>query len=492
MEIAILLILGIIIILLPLIGGLMGISALMRVKALQSSITRLQKELMGLHRRLGDHSVNGPAVTKTSRPPVTDPITDLSAQPEPNKPAEQTPAAQPVVNYELTPLEELRLTVPPVTVEGPAPPPLPSPASPKAAPEKSTEKGALELLEAKIGRQWIAWVGAVVLFFSAAFFLKHAFDNSWIGPTGQVILCSLAGLAVLFCGSHFIRKGWRSLGQSLMGLGLAILYATLFAAFSVYDEPVISQTTAFALMVGVTFVGMALAVWQEAITIAFLAVLGGVLTPVLISTGQNSRDVLFAYLLLLNLGVVGVAFFRGWRLLNTLAMAGSFILYAGWHFKFYDSPAMVPAALWLGVFFLVYLILPYLHNLVHKQNLKIEQYLMALANITFTSAFIWHMMQDSHRFTMGYISLALAGAYLITGLVIRRRLPKDVAALCGAIALSVVFLTLAVPLRLRGHGIMLTWVVEAPVLAYLGYRFRYLPLRIFAGVVLVVAVGRLF
>jgi len=496
MEIIILLIVAVIVILIPFIGGLLGIAANMRVKSLQASISSMKKQLQALQARFSDSPGPRPPVQE---PSVDEPFIDCSTLQAAEQPVvKQTPEPQPLAMHNFTPLEDLGIISPlPMQAES-TPPPLPplpqtTPAAVTAEPaKKPAGKSSLEQLEARIGRQWIAWVGAVVLFFSAAFFLKHAFDNSWIGPLGQVIICSLVGLAVLFFGSRSIAKGWRALGQSLMGLGLAILYATLFAAFAVYDPPVISQTTAFALMVVVNIAGMALAIKHDALTIAFLAVLGGVLTPVLVSSGHDSRDVLFAYLLLLNLGVVGVAFFRKWRLLNTLAMAGSFILYAGWHFKFYDSPAMVPALLWLGAFFMVFLSLPYLYNLVHKENLKIEQYIMALANITFTSGFVWYMMQDSHRFAMAYISLGLAGAYLATGLVIRKRLQKDAAALCGAVALAVVFLTLAVPLRLRGHGIMLTWVVEAPVLAYLGYRFRYLPLRLFAGAVLIIAVGRLF
>ena len=39
---------------------------------------------------------------------------------------------------------------------------------------------------------------------------------------------------------------------------------------------------------------------------------------------------------------------------------------------------------------------------------------------------------------------------------------------------------------------MLAWVAEGPVLAFLAYRFRYMPLRVLAFLVLVVGVGRLF
>ena len=72
-----------------------------------------------------------------------------------------------------------------------------------------------------------------------------------------------------------------------MGLGVAILYAAFYGAFQLYNPPVMGQNTAFGLMIAVTVAGMTLAVLHDAMSMAFLAVLGGLLTPVLVS-GQDS------------------------------------------------------------------------------------------------------------------------------------------------------------------------------------------------------------
>ena len=60
----------------------------------------------------------------------------------------------------------------------------------------------------------------------------------------------------------------------------------------------------------VTAAGMALAVLHDAIPLGFLAVLGGFMTPVLVSTGNDPGAALFCYITLLDLGVLGVAFFK--------------------------------------------------------------------------------------------------------------------------------------------------------------------------------------
>ncbi|MGB2822910.1 MAG: DUF2339 domain-containing protein, partial [Phycisphaerae bacterium] len=376
----------------------------------------------------------------------------------------------------------------PVSAAGTARPPVP----PAAAPPAAAPSGGLAGLESRIGKRWIAWAGVAVLFLSAAFFLKHAFENDWIGPTGQVIVAALAGLAMLACGSRFISRDWRIFGQCLTGLGLAILYAAFFAAFSLYEKPVMGQTPAFALMVAVTVAGAALAVLHDALPIAFVAVLGGVLTPVLLSTGQDARDALFTYLLLLDLGVLAVAFFRGWRLLDALALAGTFVLYGGWYHSFYKPQALAPAAAWLGAFYLVFLALPFVYHLFRRVHFTIERFIMALANAAVAFGFAWHMLHEEYSFALGFVALGMAAAYLVLGAVVRRRLPDDARTLFGAVALTVTFLTMAVPLHLRAHGIMLAWAVEGPVLLYLGYRFRYRPVRVFAAATLLIAVGRLF
>jgi hypothetical protein len=364
--------------------------------------------------------------------------------------------------------------------------------APAFAPGGAGEPGELE---SRIGKRWIAGAGVIVLFFGVAFFLKYAFKE-WIGPTGQVVVGALAGVAILGVGSLFIQRTWRVLGQCLAGLGLAILYATFFSAFSLYQPAVLDQQTAFAFMAVVTVAGMALAVLHNAVPIAFAAVLGGLLTPWLLSTGHDARDALFTYLMLLDLGVLAVAFFRGWRLLDALALAGTFVLYGGWYSSFYaptrPAAGLAPALAWLGAFYVVFLALPFVYHLVRRVNFTIERFVMALANAAFAFGLAWDMLREDYSFALGFVALGMAAAYVVLGAIIRRRLPDDARTLFAATAMSVTFLTMAVPLHLRAEGIMLAWAAEGPVLLYLGWRYRYAPVRAFAAAVLAVAVGRLF
>ncbi len=364
----------------------------------------------------------------------------------------------------------------------------------ESAPERPARPGLdWNHIEELVGKRWMTWVGAVVLFFAAAFFVKYAFDRGWLrffGPTARVSFGILAGCACLAVGDRFMRGRMQVLGEGLAGLGLAILYASLFAATSFYE--LIPQPVGFLAMALVTAAGMTLCVLRGAVSIAFLAVLGGFLTPVLLSTGEDARDALFAYVILLDLGVLGVALSRKWRSLDVLAFVGTAILYAGWFHEFYADAAMVPALVWLAAFFAVFLLLPFVHHLRRGTPITIERFALALANagLAFTAAYA--ILADENRHVLGFVALGMAACYLVLGAQARRRISADARSVFGFIALTVFFLTLAVPLHLKLQGITLAWSLEAPLLLYLGYRYSYRPVRIAATVVLALVTVRLF
>ena len=390
--------------------------------------------------------------------------------------------------------EKPAAAVPPAPAEGekvevllPAGPEAAPPQEPAAPPVGREWWGRFE---EEAGKRWMTWAGAVALFFAVAYFVKYAIDREWLGPRTQVCMGVTFGILMLVLGDLSLRRKMRALGQGLVGGGLAILYVSLFAAFSFYH--LVPQLPAFAAMVIVTAAGMTLAVLHNALPVSFLAVLGGLLTPVLLSTGEDARDALFSYLVLLNLGVLGVALFRGWRALDALAFVGTAGLFAGWYFEFYDQSAMVPTLLWLAGFYVIFLLLPFLHHLRHGTLIALERFVMALANAALAFTCAYAILRVEHRHVLGFVALGMAACYAALGSQIRRRISADSRGLFGFIALAVFFLTMAVPLHLKVHGITLAWAIEGPVLLYLGCRYRYRPVRIGGFIVLVLASLRLF
>jgi uncharacterized membrane protein len=65
--------------------------------------------------------------------------------------------------------------------------------------------------------------------------------------------------------------------------------------------------------------------------------LGGFLTPVLLSTGEDNPLGLFGYIAILDAGLVFVALNRRWNFLTALAALGTIIMQIGWAAKFFES-----------------------------------------------------------------------------------------------------------------------------------------------------------
>jgi hypothetical protein len=141
---------------------------------------------------------------------------------------------------------------------------------------------------------------------------------------------------------------------------------------------------------------------------------------------------------------------------------------------------------------LVFLIIPFVYQIRWKVASSIEAFVMALANAVVTFWFSYLVLQRDHQFVLGFVALIMAACYVSLAPLVRERVPEDSRSLFGFVGLSVVLLTLAIPLQLRLHGITLAWAVEGPVLLYLGYVFKYRPVRMAGFGVLVLAVGRLF
>ena len=88
----------------------------------------------------------------------------------------------------------------------------------------------------------------------------------------------------------------------LSGGGLGVLYLALYAAFALYH--LIPAPLAAAGMLAVTTPGMTLSVRYSTYSLAAIALLGGFLTPIVLSTGQNQPITLFGYTLLLDIGTL--------------------------------------------------------------------------------------------------------------------------------------------------------------------------------------------
>ena len=221
----------------------------------------------------------------------------------------------------------------PAPAKGTAPPPCkPAPIPPLAPPPQP--KPAINW-EQFMGVKGFAWLGGFALFLGVAFFIKYSFDNNLVPPELRVAIGFLTGLGLLVGGVVMSRKNYGALSKTLCATGVVVLYAVTFACRSIYHFEFFTPIVAFLLMALITATAFTVAARLNALVVAILGMLGGFLTPILLSTGQDNPLGLFAYITILDTGLILVALRKRWHFLTTLAALGTALLQIGWADSFF-------------------------------------------------------------------------------------------------------------------------------------------------------------
>lgn len=210
-----------------------------------------------------------------------------------------------------------------------------------------------------MGAKLFAWLGGLALFLGVAFFVKYSFEHDLIPPQVRVALGFLVGAGLIVGGLKVSLERYRITAQTLVASGVVSLYAVTFACDSIYHFAFFGPVSTFLLMSLITATAFFLAVRLDAQVVAILGILGGFLTPVLISTGHDNPAGLFGYIAILVVGLAAVALHRRWLYLVPLGATGTVLMLVAWAGRFYapgkTGIAMVVCLGFCAIYFLAYL-----------------------------------------------------------------------------------------------------------------------------------------
>jgi len=367
------------------------------------------------------------------------------------------------------------------------------PPMPREVPssEPAVSEGNWVGMEARIAGWWLHRVGIVAILLAVAFFLKLAFDNEWIGPTGRVVIGILSGALLLAWSDWLLKRRYPYFSEGIAGLGAGVLYLSLYAAWDYYH--LLSQATIFVGMIVVT-AGMSLiALGRNSSRIGLVALAGGFATPLLVNSGTDQQLTLFSYLLLLNGGMILISGKRDWKAIEWLAFAATLTYYIGWCIHFYDATKLVPTAIWATLFFAEFESLPVLRS-KRLGTMPPRQAVLVLVNSTWYLIALQRLLDPDHRWALTFAVLGLSAAHLM----LLRLLPETAGSvehpslarvLFAGLALT--FVTLAIPIRLEGRWITMAWGVEGAVLVRAGFTERLRGLRGTGMLLIATAAARL-
>ncbi len=361
--------------------------------------------------------------------------------------------------------------------------PTPSPATP--APAKPREILSTE----EAGGRFLGKIGIAAVFIGVSFFLKYAFDNNLIGVTGRIILGLFAGIFLVVLG-QYLRKKYTGYSDILMGGGIGILYLTIFAAFAFYS--LISQPVALICLAIVTALSVVISVFDKAFTLAAIGIVGGFITPLLVSYDHEGMVGLFMYILVLDVGVLLVSLREKWIGLNYLAFVGTVFVFLGWFAQFYNDDLLAPVMFFLSAYFLVFLFSTIVHHLIRREATTGADLGMVTLNALLYFGASYALLNPDYGDFVGFFAVFMAIVYMLVAYLAYATNPEDAALNLYLPGIAILFVTLAVPIQFDGTWVTLAWLVEAALIAALGSMIRRPGYYAFSSIVYVVGLMHLF
>jgi uncharacterized membrane protein len=372
---------------------------------------------------------------------------------------------------------------------------LPSAGGRFSAPRTAAESARTTAqLESHIGAHWLNRIGIAAVLIGVAYFLKYAFVNNWIGPAGRIAIGLFAGILVITWSERFRRKGYKLFSYGLKAVGVGTLYLSLWASFALYH--LVGSGVAGLAMFVVTASTVAMALAQDAEILAAFALVGGFVTPLLLSTGENKELQLFSYVALLDVASVVLVARKPWRRLLAFSFIGTVFLYSGWYTEFYDLSQLTPTMIFAALFFVIFAAAPLLARKPEHEDKAFAQLMLALvlANAVVYFAQVYLMMELIAKPETAWFALALAAAYIALSRLTAERAPDP--EIAGRLrflhlAIAIGFVTIAIPIRLDEHWITIGWAVEAAALLWVGERIGSRMVTGFGAAALALAILRL-
>ena len=346
-------------------------------------------------------------------------------------------------------------------------------------------------LETRIGSQWFNRIGILAVLIGMAWFLKLAIDNHWIGPLGRVLIGLVAGAGLIAWSERFRTRGYAAFSYSLKAIGSGVLYLSLWAAFSLFH--LLPASAAFAAMILVTAFNGFMAWIQDAELLALYAIVGGLGTPLLLSTGENHEVTLLSYLLLMDIAVLVLVILRPWSRLLFGSFTGTCLIFVGWWAAYYSGSQAAPTAFFVACFFLIFALAPRLVRVKETANgepardpqgwdaLALVLLPVANAAIGFI-AFYAILDRPETQWAGPWLAVAFAAFYLVL-----LRLPAIGGLRASSpvldslhLAAAVVFLTIALPMKAKGRWLTVGWLVEGAALLWVSIRAKSALLRVLA------------
>ncbi len=221
-------------------------------------------------------------------------------------------------------------------------------------------------LEKFIGENLISKIGIIVLVLGVGIGAKYAIDNNLISPLARIIIAYIFGFGLVGLAIKLKQK-YLNFSAVLISGGMAITYFVTYFAYASYE--LMPQGAAFALMVLFTVFSIAAALLYDRQVIAHIGLVGAYAVPFLLSNDSGNYLILFAYMAIINGGILAVSIKKYWKPLFYTSSAFTWLIFLGWFVDKY-SPAehFYLALIFLAIFFAIFYATKIIHGVRHSES----------------------------------------------------------------------------------------------------------------------------
>jgi len=335
-------------------------------------------------------------------------------------------------------------------------------------PTITEDRDERKVFEKLLGTNWLSKIGIVTLVLGIGFFVKYAIDQNWINEVGRVGIGLIIGCVIIGI-AYKLKANYPVFSSILSGGGIAVFYITITIAFREYG--LFGQTLAFVLLIFTTVFSVTLSLLYNRKELAVFSLLGGFASPLMISTGIGNYVVLFSYIFILNTGMLIVSYIKKWRIIGIISFVLTLSFFWVWTFNSFKNE-FFSISLFISLFYIQFYLLALFDHFQSERKISAYQvFLILINNLSAYFAYLYvfnHYLSDVRGLIT--ISLALVNAVVMLTLFRNSRIDRNMIYLIIAIVLS--FVSLAIPVQLKGSVITLFWAAESVVLLWLWQKSR--------------------
>ncbi|WP_417609930.1 DUF2339 domain-containing protein [Owenweeksia hongkongensis] len=323
-------------------------------------------------------------------------------------------------------------------------------------------------LEKFVGENLINKIGIAITVIGISIGAKYSIDHNLISPLTRIILSYLFGLSLLGLGLN-LKKNYDGYSAVLVSGAMAILYFVTYAAYAIFG--LLPQIPAFVLMLIFTVFTVGAALKYNRQVIAHIGLVGAYAVPFLLSEGSGKVEILFAYIAIINIGILAISFRKYWKPLYYFSFVLTWLIFSAWSVSQFDDAKHFYLALGFQTAYFVIFYLTFLaYKLVKKEHFQTSDILLLLANSFVFYGLGYNLISEHNSDSqfLGLFTFANAITHLIAALIIYQRKLADKNIFYLVSGLMMVFITITIPIQLDGDWVTLLWAGEAALLFWIG------------------------